>query len=161
MDLDKIKELVEMMKANDLSELEIIDGQTRIAIKRGPSPAPPQIIAMSAPLTAGGMPIASASFAPAADAGPLASPEKAPEDNYLKIVSPLVGTLYLAPSPNADYFVAEGTHVDEDTVVCIIEAMKVMNEIKSDLKGTIKKILTTNGTAVEYGQTLFLVEPDK
>ena len=71
-----------------------------------------------------------------------------------------MGTFHAAPSPNADPFVEAGSHVEEDTVVCILEAMKVMNEIKSEVRGTIRKVLVSNGAAVEYGQPLFHVEPD-
>ena len=80
-------------------------------------------------------------------------------DNLVEITSPIVGTFYLTPSPNAEPFVKVGSSVEKDKVVCIVEAMKVMNEIKSDVDGTIKKVLVSNGQAVEYGQPLFLVEP--
>ena len=82
------------------------------------------------------------------------------ESNLTEIVAPMVGTYYTAPSPNAEAFVEVGSKVEEDTVICIIEAMKVMNEIKSEIRGTIKKILADNGAAVEYGQPLLLVEPE-
>ena len=153
MEVDKIKELVEMMKANDLSELEIVDGQTRIMLKRGQEPVVQQVVAMPSVVAHanGGQNVAAA---PATEAAPLE------DDNLLEIVSPIVGTLYSAPSPEADAFVEIGSHGDEDTVVCIIEAMKVMNEVKSEVKGTIKKMVVNNGQSVEYGQVMYLVEPD-
>ena len=97
-------------------------------------------------------------------AAPAAAQETQPppdeNEGLEQIPSPIVGTFYAAPSPNADPFINVGSHVNIDDVVCIIEAMKVMNEIKSEIAGTIKKILVTNGSAVEFGQPLFLVEPD-
>jgi len=149
MELDKLRELIEMMKANDLSELEIIDGPTRIALKRGATvPLGPALLASP-----------SAAAATTSAGAPHPAPGDA-EAHLAKIVSPIVGTFYAAPSPNADPFVTVGTHVDPDTVVCLIEAMKVMNEIKSGAAGAIRKVLVANGSAVEYGQPLFSVEPD-
>jgi len=156
MEVDKIKELVEMMKANDLSELEIVDGQMRVLLKRGQEPTVQQIVAMPSVIAPGnGVQNSDTAAAPATS-------ENAPleDDNLLKIISPMVGTLYVAPSPEAEAFVEIGSHVDDDTVVCIIEAMKVMNEVKSGVIGTIKKMLVSNGQSVEYGQVMYLVEPD-
>ena len=155
MELKKVKELIEMMKVNDLSELEIVDGQMRIALKRGPGPAGPQIVAMS--------PVVPAPAAVAAGSPPEQQPESIPAaqpEGALEITAPIVGTFYATPSPNAEHFVEVGSHVDTDTVVCIIEAMKVMNEVKSEVRGVIKKLLVENGAAVEFGQPLFLVEPE-
>ncbi|MBN1437477.1 MAG: acetyl-CoA carboxylase biotin carboxyl carrier protein [Sedimentisphaerales bacterium] len=152
MDVDKIKELIELMKTNDLNELKIKDGETRILLRRG-AKGNPQIIQMPhQPLTA---PMPAPAAAPAAPA-PVAD-ENA---GLIEITSPMVGSFYAAPSPNAESFVKVGDHVDTDTVVCIVEAMKVMNEVKSEVKGTIKKILASNGQAVEFGTALYLVEPD-
>ena len=156
MEVDKIKELVEMMKANDLSELEIVDGQTRIMLKRGQEPTVQQVVAMPSVVAPGnGVHSGGTAAAPATSE---AAPSE--DDNLLEIISPIVGTLYVAPSPEAEAFVEVGSHVDEDTVVCIIEAMKVMNEVKSEVTGTIKKMLVSNGQSVEYGQAMYLVEPD-
>ena len=159
MELEKVKELIDMMKANDLSELEIVDGQTRVVLKRGTGQSVPQVVAH--PIA---IPTPSASVSPAVEASAIsaetgAKEEAAQEAKLSEIISPIVGTCYSAPSPNADSFVEVGSKVDEDTVVCIIEAMKVMNEIKSGVSGMIKEILVNNGSAVEYGQPLFLVEP--
>ena len=155
MELEKVQNLVDMMKANDLTELEIVDGQTRIVLKRGGDQLTPQVVAMTPTLAVNGtVPVASESKTSKTE-----SSQDQPDTKHKKIVSPIVGTLYTAPSPNADPFVEVGSEVEEDTVVCIIEAMKVMNEIKSEVKGTIKEILVSDGAAVEYGQPLFLVEP--
>ena len=156
MKLDQITELINLMKDNDLTELEIVEGETRIALKRGG--APPVMAAPGARGVNGinpELPVASSAAAKEADTAAIpATP------NYLKIVSPIVGSYYPAPSPSAEPFVEVGGKVDEESVVCIIEAMKVMNEIKSGVKGTIRKILVDNGSAVEFGQPLFLVEPE-
>jgi acetyl-CoA carboxylase biotin carboxyl carrier protein len=149
MDVEKVKELVELMKTNELSELEIVDGQTRIVLKRGDQG--PVVIAAPSPAPAA---------APVAETSDGQMESAAEESNLKEIVSPVVGTFYAAPSPNADLFVSVGSEIDEETVVGIIEAMKVMNEIKSEVRGKIAKILVNNGTAVEFGQPLFLVKID-
>ena len=158
MEPEKVKELIEMMKVNDLNELEIVDGQTRIVLKRGPTHAPAPIVAMTPAMTTDG--VSPAVMRPAASAPPDAAvePVDTQAENLTEITSPIVGTFFAAPSPNADPFVSEDTQVEPESVVCIIEAMKVMNEIKSGFKGTIKKILVDNGSSVEYGQPMFLVK---
>ncbi len=157
MDVERVKELIDLMKENDLSELEIVDGQTRIILKRGNGSDAPQMYAVPASSPANIAPPAAAPAPATATETPAA---ESADSNLKEIVSPIVGTFYAAPSPNADAFVDVGDSVGEDTVVCIVEAMKVMNEINSEIKGTIKKVLVSNGTAVEFGQPLFLVEPD-
>ena len=148
MELEKVKELVALMKANDLSELEIVDGQTRIMLRRGPGERISETVASAGGREAG------------KGVGGEAAAKEGEDAGLVKIVSPIVGTLYTAPSPSSDPFVEVGIKVQEDTVVCIIEAMKVMNEIKSEVTGTIEKVLISNGAAVEYGQLIFLVRPD-
>ncbi len=101
---------------------------------------------------------APAAPAPAAAPGAPAAPAASADDSLTPIPSPLVGTFYRAGSPDADPFVSVGSRVNKDTVVCIIEAMKVMNEIKAETSGTIKKILVENATAVQFGQPMFLIE---
>ncbi len=141
---------MDLMKANELTEIEIVDGQSRIMLRRGAEPgmvqmtAVPQAVVSAATVAGGG----AEALAVNADA------------NLKKIESPIVGTFYAAPSPNAEPFAKVGDHVDDNKVVCIVEAMKVMNEVKSEIRGTIKKVLVENGQAVEFGQPLFLVEPD-
>ncbi len=148
MNIEKIKEVVELMKANDLAEFEMEDQGFRLAMKRRSAVEPPVVVAAPAPA----VPVSSAA---APDAAALAA--KGPA--LLEIKSPIVGTFYRASAPDAEPFVSIGQNVEEDTVVAIIEAMKVMNEIKAEVRGVIRKICVENATAVQYGQVLFLVEP--
>ena len=157
MELENIKELVELMKLNDLSELEIVDGQTRIVLKRTSEQLPPQVVAMTPTLAVNGS--AAVMQATPTESGQAQGPVEDKEE-FGQIVAPMVGTFYTAPSPNAEPFLQVGSKLEKESVVGIIEAMKVMNEIKSEISGTIKKILVSDGAAVEYGQPLFLVEPD-
>lgn len=146
------------MKANDLSELEIVDGDTRVMLKRGaPEQTAPHVVAAPMVMPAHGAPMAVAPNVPGTPAPDTPTTEN---DGLIEIVSPIVGTFYTAPSPSADAFVQVGSKVEPETVVCIVEAMKVMNEVKSEVKGTIRKMLIESGAAVEFGQPIFLVEPD-
>ena len=155
MDVKEIRKLVDLMIKNDLRELEIQDGDSRIALKRGPGDSPPTVaIGQAAPMH----------LHPAASDALLNTTEKtrntpAPEDDFESIVSPMVGTFYQASSPESPTFVQPGDSVTEETVVCIVEAMKVMNEIKAGVSGTIEKLMVKNGQAVEFGQPIFLVRP--
>lgn len=161
MDIKEIKRILELMKENDLSEFELAEEGFRITVKRKVNGGEPQVVLAAAPqhvpaaLPAAGTPVPAA---PAAPAPAAASPAAAPA-NLVEIKSPMVGTFYRAASPEAEPFVSVGKEIDDDTVVCIIEAMKVMNEIKAETKGVIRKILVENATPVEFGQPLFLVEP--
>ena len=146
-DLKKIKELIEIMKENGLIEVEIIDGENKICLKR---PNPVQTVAVAAPMTA---PVA-------APAAPQDTPPAEADDGLVDIPSPLVGTFYRGASPDSDSFVEISSNVSSDSVVCIIEAMKVMNEIKANVNGTIEKIMVENGQTVEFGQVLFKVRPN-
>lgn len=148
-DLKKVKELVDLMIENDLVEVEIADGDSKIHLKR-PGHSQPQFAA------------APVQYAHAPAAAPAAAPQAAPAaaDNLVDIPSPIVGTFYAAPSPDSPPFAKVGDRVTPDTVVCIIEAMKVMNEIKAEKSGTIEKIMVTNGQAVEFNQALFKIKPD-
>lgn len=148
-DVQKIKELIQIMRDNDLVKIDIQHGDDRISLQRS---EPPQAVAAGHFLTA--LPGA---LAPAA-AGP-AGPKPAAEGT-VEIKSPMVGTFYEAPSPDSDPYVEINGHVDPQTVVCIIEAMKVMNEIRAEVAGTIVEKLVKNGQAVEYGQALFRVKPE-
>jgi acetyl-CoA carboxylase biotin carboxyl carrier protein len=151
-DLQKIKELIEIMKANDLLEVEIKHGEDKIFLKRT-GPQQPAVAAV--PIVA---PVVSAPLG-AADAVGLTA-AKATAENLVEIKSPLVGIFYSAPSPDSRPYVEIGTQVEPAVVVCVIEAMKVMNEIKAEMNGTVTEILVTNGQAVEYGQVLFRVRPN-
>jgi acetyl-CoA carboxylase biotin carboxyl carrier protein len=150
MEIKDIKRIVELMKSNDLTEFSMKDDEFELRMKRGSDDAP---VVYAAPAAAA--PVAAAPAAPAAEA-PAASDE---DDGLIEIPSPIVGTFYRKPAPDADLFVSVGSEISEETVVCIVEAMKVMNEIKAEVKGVIKKILVDDASPVQYGQPLFLVEP--
>ena len=144
-DICKINQILEIMKDNDLVEVEIKHGDDKILLKR----AQPQLAA--APMVGHAMPVSAA--------GPTESkPQK--DDNLIEIKSPIIGTFYAQPSPDSDPFVEVGSAVSPQTVVCILEAMKVMNEIKAETTGTIAQIMIENGQAVEFGQVMFKVRPN-
>jgi acetyl-CoA carboxylase biotin carboxyl carrier protein len=154
MDMNRIQELLDLMKKHGLRVLEVEEAGVRYKFERECPQAPPAVQPVVVPpLVAPG---------PAPSPQPVAkAPESAAGDAHLKpIKSPMVGTFYRAPAPDADPFVRVGDHVAPDSVVCIIEAMKVMNEITADCSGTIKKVAVENAEPVEFGQVLFLVEPD-
>lgn len=151
MEIKDIKRIVELMKANDLSEFTMKDDAFELAMKRGHDE--PQVV-YAAPAAA---PVAAAAPAVAPAAAPAAVEDE--NDGLIELPSPIVGTFYRRPAPDADNFAEVGMEINEDSVVCIVEAMKVMNEIKADMKGIIKKILVDDASPVQYGQPLFLVEP--
>lgn len=148
-DLKKLEKLINLMVENDLTEIDLADETQNVTLRRGNADGPVQYVQApqaspapapaAAPASAGAAPAPSA---PAAVAGPT-------------IDSPMVGSFYAAPSPDAADFVKVGDKVTPDTVVCIVEAMKVFNEIKAEKAGTIAKILVNSGDAVEFGQPLF------
>ncbi len=148
MDIRKIKKLIELLEQSDVAEIEIHEGEESVRISRQgtvvPAPMmsalPPQMIAP----------------APAAAAPEPAAEEPAPEGHLLR--APMVGTFYRAPSPGAKQFVEEGQQVKAGDTLCIIEAMKILNQIESDKTGTVKKVLVENGQPVEYNQPLFVIE---
>ncbi len=152
MDIKDIKRIIELMKENELSEFELAEEGFRISLRRKGIGSEPQVVVT--PVHAA--PVAAAPVA----AAPAAAPAPAPApSNLIEIKSPMVGTFYRSSSPEAEAFTGLGKEVDQESVVCIIEAMKVMNEIKAEVRGTIRKILVENATSVEFGQPLFLVEP--
>ena len=156
-DLKKIKELIEIMKQNGLEELEIKHGDNKIFLRKSQPQQQPNHIITSFPM------IQQESGASIATSQAAKTPnEKAnvQDDNLVAIKSPIVGTFYAKPSPDSDPFVDIGASVGPQTVVCIIEAMKVMNEIKAETSGTIVDLLVNDGQAVEFGQVLFKVRPD-
>ena len=156
-DLQRIQELLQIMKDNDLVEVEIKHGDDKILLKRFQAQQP---TIAAVPMI--GPNISATPAGPGAMQAPVAEVSSAPQqqEELVEIKSTLVGTFYAAPSPDSDPYVEVGTHVDPQTVVCIIEAMKVMNEIKTETGGTIAEILVATGQAVEYGQVLFRVKPD-
>ena len=149
-DLKKIQELLKLMTDNDLVELEIVHGEERIALKR----AHPLMTSMT---TLPMQPVTPTIPMAATAAG---TAEGQADDGLIDITSPIVGTFYEAPSPDSEPYVKNGSVVDAQTVVCIIEAMKGMNEIKAEVSGTIQRVLVKNGEAIEYGQPLFKVKPN-
>ncbi len=152
MDLKQLKALLRLMEGNDVEELEIEEGGKRIRLRRRPAPG---LIPQAA-----GLPAPAAVHSGAMIASPVLPAVTAPDTAGLTpVVSPMVGTFYRAPAPGAPPYVKEGDAIQKGTVLCIIEAMKLMNEIESEVKGRIAKILVENGQSVEFGQTLFLVEP--
>jgi acetyl-CoA carboxylase biotin carboxyl carrier protein len=157
MEYKDLKKILDLMVDSELSELEIEDKGFRLCARRGGA-AEPQYVVSPPPAAALAAPAASAA-APVASAAPAVG-AAAPDEVGEAIVSPVVGTFYRSPTPESDAFVKAGDQVDEDTVVCIIEAMKVMNEIKAERKGIIKKVLLDNGDPVEYGQPLYSIDPN-
>jgi acetyl-CoA carboxylase biotin carboxyl carrier protein len=161
LDLKQIKQIIDLMKRSELSEFEFEEEGFKIKIKRGSGGQP---IITSAPLSghplpASSVPMETTAAAPrtSAPAAP-ASASGADEAGFAYVKSPMVGTFYRSPSPENPAFVEVNAKVEEKTVVCIIEAMKIMNEIQAETKGTIVEILVENGQPVEYGQRLFKVK---
>ena len=148
MDLRKLKKLIDLVQESGIGEIEITEGEEKVRITRQVS-APPFVMTGMHPMSMG-----SAAHAAPSAAAPAAPPE--PKGHELK--SPMVGTFYRAPSPGAPSFVEVGQSVSKGQTLCIIEAMKLLNEIESDVSGTVKAILVENGQPVEYGQPLFLIE---
>ena len=148
MNTNLLQQIVDLMSANDLNMVDLRDGDKRVILRRGAAAAVVQVPAPAAQHLV---------HAPASRALPA---DNAAEDaGLVAIKSPMVGTFYAASSPDAKPFVSVGTSVSDDTDVCIIEAMKVFNNIKAECRGTIAKILISNGQTVEFGQPLFLVKP--
>jgi acetyl-CoA carboxylase biotin carboxyl carrier protein len=156
LDLKQIKQIIDLMKRSELSEFEFEEEGFKIKIKRGSGGQP---VIMTAPSSAHPFPTASteASAVPARPAAPAAS-ATGDEAGFAYVKSPMVGTFYRSPSPENPSFVENGTKIDEKTVVCIIEAMKIMNEIQAEIKGSVVEVLVENGQPVEYGQRLFKVK---
>jgi acetyl-CoA carboxylase biotin carboxyl carrier protein len=149
MDLRKLKKLIDLVQESGIGEIEITEGEEKVRITRQPAAAPFVMHGMH-PMSMGG--------APAAPAAAVAAPAAPPEPKGHELKSPMVGTFYRAPSPGAPAFVEVGQSVSKGQTLCIIEAMKLLNEIESDVSGTVKAILVENGQPVEYGQPLFLIE---
>ena len=151
MDLRKLKKLIDLVQESGIGEIEITEGEEKVRISRQ-STSPPMIMA-SPGMQPMGMPMVTG---PAGSGAPAAPVPAEPKGHALK--SPMVGTFYRAPSPGAPSFVEVGQSVSKGQTLCIIEAMKLLNEIESDISGTVKAILVENGQPVEYGQPLFLIE---
>lgn len=155
-DIRKLKELVRLMVENDLSELDLRDQEEKVTIRRGGDQAPAIYHAPAQAPAAAPPPAPSSAPAPAAGNG-----QASPADEGLHTIeSPMVGTFYSRANPDADQFTTVGASVGSDSVVCLVEAMKVFNEIKAGVSGTIERVLVDDGAAVEFGQPLFLVRPN-
>ncbi len=154
MDIRKVKKLIELLEESGIAEIEITEGEESVRISRnGPGQAPMQMM-MQAPAQMMPAPAAAAAAPAAAPAAAAAAPAVAGH----AVKSPMVGTFYRSPSPGAKSFVEVGQTVKEGEVLCIIEAMKMMNQIESDKAGVVKAILANNGDPVEFGQPLFIIE---
>lgn len=156
MDLRKLKTLIDLVSESNISELEITEADGKVRIVK----ADPAGVAMVPAASVAHMPapVMAAPVAAAAPVAPAAGPVAAPAESGHVVKSPMVGTFYRSSSPGGKPFVEIGSEVKEGEPVCIIEAMKIMNEIESDKSGKITKILCENGQAVEFGQPLFIVE---
>jgi acetyl-CoA carboxylase biotin carboxyl carrier protein len=161
LDLKQIKQIIDLMKRSELSEFEFEEDGFKIKIKRGSGGQP---IFTSAPIASQSFPAAAG---PAQAGAPTTPPQVTPgtgsssaaeEAGFAYVKSPMVGTFYRSPSPENPVFVDVNAKVEEKTVVCIIEAMKIMNEIQAETKGTVVEVLVENGQPVEYGQRLFKIK---
>lgn len=159
LDIDKIKKLIEMMVSNDLVEISLRDGEEEVNLRRPNSRL--DVPTMTVHPGVGVQPVVSnpGSAAPPAVAEQPKEKAEAAEADLPEITSPMVGTFYTASDPESPPFVTPGSQVHAGMVVCILEAMKVFNEIKSEIAGTIERVLVENGKPVEFGQPLFLVRP--
>ncbi len=154
-DQDQLKELIKLMVENELTELDLQDESQCVSLKRQGSAVPQPVYVQSPPAVVGPE-SGSGTTTPQLDAASTGTPSTG--DPQAVIESPMVGTFYTASTPDAQPFVEHGDQVNPDTVVCIIEAMKVFNEIKAEVSGTIDKVLIDNGQAVEFGQSLFTIQ---
>jgi acetyl-CoA carboxylase biotin carboxyl carrier protein len=164
MDLKEIKAVIDLMTKNGLTEFELEKGDVKLRVKRGPSGEWTTSTVPAASIAGGTQPlpqiVAPAAAAPAsAPAAAPAAPAASPAANTNQIVSPMVGTFYRSPSPDSAPYIEVGQEVNDETVVCIIEAMKVMNEIKAEVSGIIVEVLAVNGKPVDFGKPLFSVRP--
>jgi acetyl-CoA carboxylase biotin carboxyl carrier protein len=150
MDIRKVKKLIELLEESGISELEISEGEESVRISRHPR------MAMQAPMAMGSPMIQAAPLAPAMPA--TSAGEHKPRNDEYTVTSPMVGTYYSAASPGAKAFVEIGTEIKVGQILCIIEAMKMMNQIESDKAGRVTAILAKNGEPVEFGQPLFIIE---
>ena len=154
MDIKDIKAIIDLMKKNSITEFELERQDSKIRLKRGPNGGVPAV-QYEDTAVAGVPPAVIAGPSPGAPAS-IPAPAATGE---IEIKSPMIGTFYRAPSPEAASYVEVGAEINQETVVCIIEAMKVMNEIKAEVKGVVTQVLVENAKPVEFGQPLFKVRP--
>ncbi len=162
-DLEFLRGLIGAVDESGIDSIEISRGGTRIRINKTPPPAP-VAAAAAAPAAAPAVhlpaaPASAPAAAPAAPAGSDAAPAAAPKSSLVEIKSPMVGTFYRSPAPEAPAYVEPGSRVAKGQTLCILEAMKLMNELESDIAGTVREVCVENGEPVEYGQVLFRIEP--
>lgn len=167
MNAKELKAILQALQDHEVGELTLETPDYKLSVRRG-SPqvqwvtVPPPTVPAPLPAPAPHPASAPASTSPAqtsAPTSPATEASKQDTNHYAEVKAPIVGTFYAAPSPDAPPFVKEGDQVQKGQVLCIIEAMKLMNEIESEVSGTVKKLLVSNGEPVEYGQTLFLIDP--
>ncbi len=162
MDIRKVKKLIELLDESGIAEIEITEGEESVRISRYPAGAPiaaapaPAPVAIAAPAAPAPSPAPAAS--PAESASAPAPASEAGDDEGFEVAAPMVGTYYSAASPGAAPYVQVGDRVNEGDTLCIIEAMKMMNQIEADVSGVVKSIRVQNGEPVEYGQTLFVID---
>ncbi len=152
MDIRKVKKLIELLDESGIAEIEIKEGEESVRISRYAPGAPAAPAAVAAPIA-----VAAPLAAPAA-AAPVAAAPVEPEEDGFEVTAPMVGTFYASASPGAAPYVQVGDRVNEGDTLCIIEAMKMMNQIEADVSGVVKSIRVQNGEAVEYGQTLVVID---
>jgi len=151
MDIRKVKKLIELLDESGIAEIEITEGEESVRISRYSPSALAAPVAMAAPA-----PLAVAAAAPAAASAPVPAAE--PEEDGFEVAAPMVGTFYASASPGAAPYVQVGDRVNEGDTLCIIEAMKMMNQIEAEVSGVVKSIRVQNGEPVEYGQTLVVID---
>jgi len=156
MTLEEIKELILVVRETGIAELEVQRGENRVRIRSAAPAAPQDIVVNPGHVAVGG---SQAVVAPPGSLGPGPAGQPTEEENLLLVKSPIVGTFYDAPAPGAAPFVRVGDHVDANQVLCIIESMKLMNEIEADVGGTVVAKLVESGRPVEYGEALFRIRP--
>ena len=155
-DPTKLKDLIKLMVENDLTEIDLQDDKETVTIRRGHPPAAHAPMMYAAPAAQSAAPSPAPASVPAGGGAPAAASSEA---GLIAIESPMVGTFYSAANPDSAPFVTNGAKINPSTVVCLIEAMKVFNEIKAEKGGTVERVLVKSGEAVEFGQKLFLVRP--
>jgi acetyl-CoA carboxylase biotin carboxyl carrier protein len=151
-DIRKVKKLIELLEESGISEIEISEGEESVRISRYPNPGTVSVQTIAAPAAPPPPPPAPASETQAA------APAAAPPQRGHQVTAPMVGTVYSGPAPGAKPFVEIGTEVKPGDTLCVIEAMKMMNQIESEVSGKVVSILVENGTPVEFGQALFVIE---
>jgi acetyl-CoA carboxylase biotin carboxyl carrier protein len=155
-DIRKLKELVRLMVSNDLTEIDLRDSEEQVLLRRGHNAAAgPGTVVYQGPPAHAAAASAAAAVAPPTDEG-----DEGADEDLVTIRSPMVGTFFAKPGPDAPPFVSVGSRVAPDTVVCLVEAMKIFNEIKAETSGTIQRVLVNSNAPVEFGQPLFLVRAE-